>query len=302
MAAVRTPVHPARTSRSGYLRQRAGLSGAAAFIRRRPLGAVGAVIATVTILLAAGAPLLAPYDPLEILLGKWFIPPGREFLLGTDNLGRDQLSRLLYGARISLYVGFLSVVFGTTTGAVLGVMSGFVGGAFDLIVQRIIDVVMGFPLMVLALAIVAVMGPSTNNTIVAIAVVFVPDGVRILRSSALAVKENLYIEAARAMGASRWRIVLYHVIPQCIAPYIVLASAALAWAVIVEATLSFLGMGTPPPTPSWGNMLAGDARLYAEKAPWMAISPGLAISVLAFSINMFGDALRDELDPRLRRL
>lgn len=296
-----SPAHVWEATASRHLRRRAVWAAIAAAARRHPLGAVGAVIVAITVVVGMAAPVLAPYDPLEISQGKWFMPPGSAFLLGTDNLGRDQMSRLLYGARISLYVGILSVALGTTTGAIVGVVSGYIGGKFDLFVQRGVDVIMGFPLMVLALAIVAVLGPSTNNTIVAIAIVFAPDGMRVLRSSALAVKENLYVDAARAVGASEWRIIIFHVLPQCMAPYIVLSTAELAWAIVVEATLSFLGMGTPSPTPSWGNMLAGDARLYAERAPWMSISPGVAISLVVFGINFFGDALRDELDPRLRQ-
>lgn len=266
------------------------------------MAALGVLIILAWALVAAAAPLVAPYDPLAIDHGARFRPPSREFLLGTDNFGRDVLSRTLYGARVSLYVGFMVVLFADTAGCVLGVVSGYLGGRFDFLFQRLVDAFMAFPMLILALTIVAVLGPSINNVVLAIAVVETPRQGRVIRAVALAVKQNVYIEAARAVGCREGRIILRHVLPQCMAPYLVMASISLGWAIVVEASLSFLGLGTPPPMPSWGNMLGGFGREFAETAPWMALAPGVAITLLVLAINLLGDALRDVLDPRLRRL
>ncbi|MEK7681967.1 MAG: ABC transporter permease, partial [Chloroflexota bacterium] len=227
--------------------------------------------------------------------------PSLRFWLGADELGRDVLSRVLYGTRLSLYVGLVSVLLGTTIGAGVGVISGYMGKKVDILLQRIIDTVMAFPTLILALAIVAVLGPSLNNVVIAVSVVLIPRGARVLRSAALSVKENPYIEAARAIGCSNTRVLLRHVLPQCMAPYIIVATAAIGWAITVEATLNFLGVGAPPPTPSWGAMLSGAGRQHLETSPWIAISPGVALSLTVFGFSLLGDALRDVLDPRLRR-
>lgn len=278
------------------------LVGACAqFCRTKPLGALGAVIVGLMMVVALCASFIAPYDPIDMNYGTPLARPGTAYLMGTDNFGRDVLSRVIYGARTSLYVALFSVLLGTGSGALLGVVSGYAGGRFDMVVQRLlVDVIMAFPTLVLALGMVSVLGPSLGNVIVAISIVQMPRSARIVRSAALSVREREYVEAAKAIGARAPRIVLFHVIPNCVAPYIVYATGALGAAVIVEASLSFLGVGTPPPTPSWGGMLAGVGREYMEIAPWMAIFPGAALSLTVFGFNMFGDSLRDILDPRLR--
>lgn len=282
-------------------RPRNVLKGALRFCRRKPLGAAGAFIVGAMVFVALFAPWIAPRDPEETRVALRLHPPGAKYLLGTDNLGRDLLSRVIYGARVSIRVGFLSVLLGTTLGALLGLVSGYRGGSLDLVVQRFIDTLMAFPTLVLALALVAMLGQAEINVIIALAVAFLPGSTRIVRSSAIAVKGFQYVEAARAVGARESRIVFFHVLPNCVAPYIIIATAAVSGAILAEATLSFLGLGVPPPTPSWGGMLGGQAGRFIEAAPWMAISPGLALSAAVFGMNVLGDALRDVLDPRLRQ-
>ncbi len=271
------------------------------FCKRKPLGAIGGLGVALMVVVALAAPIIAPYDPYAMDYGAALTTPGGQYLLGTDNFGRDVFSRIVYGARISLYVSLLAIALGTGTGAVLGVVSGYVGGRADIIIQRsLVDVVMAFPTLVLALGMVSVLGPSVENVIIAIATVQMPRSARIVRSAAISVRECEYVTAAKALGAGSLRIVFLHVVPNCIAPYIVYATAALGAAVIVEASLSFLGVGSPPPTPSWGGMLAGVGREYMEAAPWMALYPGVALSLAVFGFNLLGDSLRDVLDPRLR--
>jgi peptide/nickel transport system permease protein len=270
------------------------------FLRQKPLGALGGGIILTIIVVALLAPALAPYDPYELRVPHRFTSPGSAFWLGTDEYGRDLLSRLLYGARISLYVGLLAVGLGTTSGAVLGLVSGYFGGKTDFILQRLMDWLMAFPTLVLALAIVAALGQSTTNVIVAVAVVIVPTAARVIRATVLTIREQAFVEAGRAVGCSDGRLLLQHIVPNCLAPYLILATAGLGNAILAEAALSFLGLGTPPPEPSWGTMLSGAAQQYVWKAPWMAIFPGAAISVAVFGFNLFGDALRDVLDPHLR--
>lgn len=270
------------------------------FLRQKPLGALGGGIILVIIVVALLAPALAPYDPYELRVPHRFTSPGSAFWLGTDEYGRDLLSRLLYGARISLYIGLLAVGLGTTSGAVLGLVSGYFGGKTDFILQRLMDWLMAFPTLVLALAIVAALGQSTTNVIVAVAVVIVPTAARVLRATVLTIREQAFVEAGRAVGCSDSRLLLQHIVPNCLAPYLILATAGLGNAILAEAALSFLGLGTPPPEPSWGTMLSGAAQQYVWKAPWMAIFPGAAISLSVFGFNLFGDALRDVLDPHLR--
>ena len=225
--------------------------------------------------------------------------PSTEMLLGGDQIGRDVFSRLVYGTRISLLVGILSVLFGVTIGLAIGLVSGYFGGAVDLGVQRLMDAVMAFPALIMALSIMAVMGASIVNVIIALAVIFIPGAARTIRSQALSIKETDYILAARAIGVSDLRIMVRHMAPNLAATYIVLATISLGWAIVVEASLSFLGVGVPPNVPTWGGMLTG-ATKYVETAWWVAVFPGLAIALVVFSWNLLGDALRDVLDPKLR--
>ena len=268
--------------------------------KRKPLGAIGAILVIGLLFIAIFAPYVAPYDPYQIYADNVLTPPDRTFLLGTDELGRDVLSRIIFGARISLYVGFLCIATGITLGAFVGVISAYYGGTFDLVVQRIIDAIMAFPGLILALAIMAALGQSLNNVVIALAVVQIPNAARVLRSQSLSVKQSQYVEAAKAIGCSDSRIIFQHIMPNCVAPYLIVATAALAYVIVREASLSFLGVGTPPPIPSWGGMLTKAAQQYVQTAPWVAISPGIALSLAVFGINLLGDAIRDVLDPRLR--
>ena len=272
------------------------------FLRTKPLGTAGAIILVLMIVAAIFAPSIAPHDPYLIRQDNLFTAPfsSAEFLLGTDDMGRDLASRLIYGARISLYVGLVSTLLGSVVGAFLGLVGGYLGGRIDNIIQRFMDMLLAFPMLVLAMAVVASLGASLNNVILAIALVMLPRSGRVVRSSTLSIKEMLYVTAAKATGCSNWRIILRHVSPNCLSPFIILITAQLGGAILIEASLSFLGLGVPPPEPSWGAMLTGAARFYVYKAPWMAILPGIAISLAVFGFNLFGDAVRDILDPRLR--
>ena len=270
------------------------------FISTKPLGAIGGGVIFLMVLTALFADVLAPYDPYEISQRLQFKPPSAQHWLGTDEFGRDMLTRLIYGARIALFIGFTAAFAGATTGAMLGVISAYWGGKVDLILQRVMDVILAFPLLILALAIVSVLGRSLPNVVLAIAIPIIPRTTRIVRSNALSIKEHIYVEAARAVGSSHRWIILRHIIPNVMAPYLIMLTAQFGTAILVEASLSFLGLGTAEPTPSWGLMLSGSAPSYAEKAPWVAIFPGLAISLAVFSFNLFGDSLRDALDPKLR--
>jgi peptide/nickel transport system permease protein len=270
------------------------------FARRKPLGAFGAVIALILVVVAVFAPFIATHDPAETNGALVFAPPGSQLLLGGDQLGRDVFSRLVYGARISLYAGMLSAFIGATIGMVVGVASVHFGGKTDLIVQRLIDTMMAFPPLILAIAIMAALGASLNNVVIALSIAYIPNAARVLRSQALAIKEMDYILAARAIGAGHVRIIFRCMIPNCLALYIVLVSVFLGTAIVAEATLSFLGIGVPPDIPSWGGMLNGAAQTYVHLAPWLGVFPGLAIAIVVFAWNLLGDALRDVLDPRLR--
>ena len=279
----------------------------ATFARQQPLGALGGIILLTMIVLALLASSLAPFDPYEVHVRYKYANPGavveetgQRFWLGADQLGRDTLSRLLYGARVSLYVSLVSVGLGVTLGALIGIMSAFFGGKVDLLVQRLIDTIMAFPAIILALAIVSVAGASLRNVIVALIVLLLPASARVVRAQALAIKEMDYMLAARALGAASWRMIFCHMVPNCVAPYIVFATANLGYAVVVEAALSFLGVGTPPDVPSWGGMLSITGQKYIEVSPWLVFFPSLAVSIAVFGFNLLGDALRDALDPRLR--
>ena len=251
------------------------------------------------------APLIAPYDPYKFNLNERGLPirmqpPSATFPFGTDPLGRDVLSRIVYGSRVSLIVGFASVALGTLFGTLIGLASGYWEGKVDQTLQRAVDTTMAIPGIVLALAVVSVLGQSLTNIILVISLVIAPGASRVVRGTVLSVKQNAYIDAAYAAGASSWRIVGRHILPNVFAPILVIASVWLGNAIVIEAALSFLGLGTPPPTPTWGGMLSGEGRRNLETAPFLAIFPGLAISIVVLAFNMLGDALRDLLDPRLR--
>jgi peptide/nickel transport system permease protein len=271
-----------------------------AFIRNKPLGAFGAGILIVLCLTAIFADFIAPYDPILQDVPYRLRSPDESFWFGTDIYGRDVFSRIVYGARVSLYVGILSVVIGTAIGLLLGAASGYLGGRFDILVQRIMDALMGFPPIVLALILVVALGPSLNSVTVAIAITYLPRVARLARSSALAIKEEAFVDAARTVGCTTPRIMLLHVIPNSLTPVFVLATGQLGNSIVAEATLSFLGLGVPPPHPSWGGMLQFGAKGYLESAPWLTLFPGLALSSVVFAFALFGDALRDVLDPRLK--
>lgn len=270
------------------------------FIRYKPLGAVGAGIVLFMILLAIFAKFISPYDPLETNYVNMFTSPNFTHWLGTDAFGRDILSRIIYGSRTAMLVGFTAAFIGATLGMFIGVASAYFGGRIDLLVQRLLDMFMSFPLIILALTVVAIFGTGTDKVIMAITVPLIPRCARVIRSSALAIREIPYVDAARACGFSHWRIIFRHMLPNVVAPYLIMLTAFQGQAILLEASLSFLGLGVQEPTPAWGIMLQGGAEEYAESAPWMAIFPGLSISIAVFAFNVFGDSLRDVLDPRLR--
>jgi peptide/nickel transport system permease protein len=270
------------------------------FCVQRPLGAIGALIIILMSAVALSAGLLAPFDALETDYGAMLAPPGAKHWLGTDAYGRDVLSRVIYGSQTALIVGLGASFIGATLGALIGVASAYFGGRFDLIMERINDVLISFPLIILALAVVAILGTGVFNVIIAIAIPTIPRCARVTRSSALAVREMPYVDAARAAGFRDSRIVLRHMLPNVMAPYLIMLTAFLGQAILLEASLSFLGLGVQEPVAAWGLMLRGAAVDFAETAPWMAIFPGVAISLAVFAFNLFGDSLRDALDPRLR--
>jgi len=272
------------------------------FSRRRPLGAIGAVIVVLMLLVAVSATVISPYDPLAIDFSAMLAPPSAAHWLGTDAYGRDVLSRIIYGSRTALIVGFGAATVGASAGAVLGVGSAYFGGWIDLILQRVMDIFISFPLIILALAMVAILGNSLPNLIMAITIPMIPRCALVIRSSALSVREMPYVDAARAAGFSHTRIILRHMLPNVMAPYLIMLTAFLGQAILLEASLSFLGLGVQEPTAAWGLMLSGAAVEFAEVAPWMGFFPGLAISLAVFAFNLFGDSLRDALDPKLRTL
>jgi peptide/nickel transport system permease protein len=278
------------------------LRGMLRFARQRPLGAAGAVIIVLMLLSAVAAPLIAPYHPLETDFLAQFSPPTTTHWLGTDAFGRDLLSRLLYGARTALLVGFVSAVLGATLGALIGVASAYFGGHVDLLIQRVVDLFLAFPIIILALVVVSILGTGVENVIMAITIPMIPHCARVVRASALAVRQMPYVDAARAAGFGPGRIIFRHMLPNVMAPYLIMLTAYVGQAILLEASLSFLGLGVAEPTAAWGLMLRGAAVEFAETAPWMAIFPGLAISLGVFAFNLFGDSLRDALDPKLRTL
>lgn len=284
---------------SRYLR-RVRASTLGRWMRRNPLAAASVIFLVLLVLAAVFAPWVVPYDPLANDYTAMFSPPSGRHWLGTDSYGRDILSRLIFGSRTALLVGFSASVIGATAGALLGVASAYFAGVVDLAVQRIADILVSFPIIVLAMAMVALLGSGTANLVLAIALSFAPRAELVVRSSALQVRQMGYVEAARALGAGHWRIILRHMLPNVLAPYLVMLTAFLGQAILLEASLSFLGLGVTEPTPAWGLMLSGAAVEFVQRAPWMAISPGLAITVTVLAFNVLGDALRDALDPKLR--
>ncbi len=273
----------------------------AKFVRTKPLGAGGALIILAMLFVALFAAALAPYDPYVGDYALQFARPSAEHWFGTDEFGRDVLTRVMYGARIALFVGFTASFAGCTLGALLGVTSAYSGGKVDLFLERLMDVLLAFPQLILALAIASILGPAVHYVVIAIAIPIIPRAARVVRAAALSVKENQYVEAASSLGASSRRVVLQHIVPNVMAPYIIMLTAQLGGAILTEAALSYLGLGAAEPTPSWGLMLSGSASSYAEKAPWIALFPGIAISLGVFGFNLFGDSLRDALDPKLRQ-
>lgn len=291
----------AEHSPQNFLRRPAWYEQAGALLRRQPLAAFGALLVGVMVAMAVAPGLLAPHDPEIIAFKAMLQPPDSTHWLGTDQFGRDLLSRIIYGARTALFIGFVAAFTGATTGLILGVTSAFLGGRVDLIIQRAIDVLIAFPTIIIALSIVAVFGSDLENVVVAICIPFIPDAARIVRSSALAIRGIPYVDAARALGFSNARIILRHMVPNVLAPYLIILTANIGQAILLEASLSYLGLGVQEPTPAWGLMLQGGAEEYVESAPWVAIFPGLAIAVAVFGFNLFGDGVRDALDPKLRR-
>ena len=270
--------------------------------RRQPLGAFGFCIVVIMLLLSVFAEFVTVYDPELNAFEVMLTPPGDQFFLGTDQFGRDVLTRIIFGARTALLVGFSAAFMGASAGLVLGVASAYFGDTFDLLFQRVMDVFLAFPLIIMALAIVSIFGPGLENVIIAITIPFIPQCARVVRSNALAIREIPYVDAARALGFGHARIILRHMVPNVMAPFLIMLSTFVGHAILLEASLSYLGLGVQEPTPAWGLMLQGGAEEYAESAPWMAIWPGIAISLAVFGFNLFGDALRDVLDPKLRSL
>jgi peptide/nickel transport system permease protein len=270
------------------------------FARKKPLGAVGGGVVVAMLLMAAFAEGIAPYGYDETVRGARMKPPGTTHWLGTDNLSRDLWSRIVYGARVSITVGFATIALGTLFATAIGVSCGYFGGAYDIAVQRIVDAWMSFPFLVIILSVMAVLGPGLLNVVLALAIIITANSSRVIRGATIAVAQNQYVEAARAMGCGHVRILLRYLLPNVMATIIILATIGLGGVILAESALSFLGFGVPPPYPSWGAMLSGSGRTYMYRAPWMAVWPGVAISLAVFGFNMLGDALRDVLDPRLR--
>src|SRR6266571_2371824 len=290
-------VRPAEIAVVALARARPGVWPVTArFLRKKPLGAAGGVLMLVMALTAVFADVLQTHDPIATNAAYTLGPPNAEHWLGTDHLGRDIYSRIVHGARVSLIVGLASTLLGSVLGGLIGLLSGYIGGKTDLIAQRVLDILQGLPLLVLALVMSAALGPAIHNVVIAIS----PRAARVIRSSVLSIREMQYVEAARSLGVRHLRIAFRHILPNTVGPFIVLCTAQLGSAILVEATLSFLGLGVPEPYPSWGRMLSVSAAEYAQKAPHLVLFPGIAISLAVFGSNLLGDALRDVLDPRLR--
>lgn len=290
---IATPEPPAR-----LWRRPRSVGVVIGFCWRKPLGAIGAVIIVVLLVMAVFADRIAPYAYDQSIARMK--PPGAQFWMGTDNLGRDVWSRVVYGARISVTVGFATVALATVLAVVIGVSSAYLGGTYDILVQRFVDAWISFPALVIILSLLAALGPGLLNLIFALSIIGAAGASRVVRGATLSVMQNPYVEAARAIGAGHRRILLLYVLPNIMATIIILATIGLGAVILAESALSFLGFGVPPPYPSWGGMLSGSGRTYMYYAPWMALFPSAAISLAVFGFNMLGDALRDVLDPRLR--
>ncbi len=270
------------------------------FCRRKPLGAIGGAIIVLLVAVAIAAPLLTPYDPVENDIPSRLQSPNAAHPLGTDHLGRDGWARITYGARTSLFVGLSAVMLGTLVAVVLGTLGGYLGGTLDMVMDRFIDAIMAFPWIMLMLTMMSIFGSSVGNLALALGIAMAPRNTRVVRSTVLSLRDSQYVDAARAIGASHLRIIVLHILPNIMAPVIVLVSVYLGWAILVESSVSFIGFGVPPPTPSWGRALSEEGRRFMYQAPWLATFPGIAISLAVFGFNMLGDALRDVLDPRMR--
>jgi ABC-type dipeptide/oligopeptide/nickel transport system permease subunit len=296
---TRYPVEdaPRAAERSRMRRMARGLW---TFVRRSPLSAFWGCVAAAIIVVALAAPLIAPYEPLKSDFRHMTKPPAAPHYFGTDQIGRDTLSRVIYGSRASLAVAIGAVLFGTTLGALWGLASGYFGGRFDLLSQRLIEFLQSFPDLILAMAIAMALGAGLGTVIIAIAITRIPFGGRVIRAVVLSLKEMAFVEAARGLGASHLRLMARHILPQCVAPYMILATAHLGVAIIIEAALGFLGVGIPPPTPTWGNMLADSLNAGLVPPWWLVLFPGCAITLTVLAFNLLGDGIRDVLDPRLR--
>ncbi|MGH7305321.1 MAG: ABC transporter permease [Candidatus Rokuibacteriota bacterium] len=294
-------VRPAAIALPARARPRSGAWPVVArFARKKPRGAAGGALILVMLITAVFAEFLQSHDPIATNAAYTLGTPNLEHLLGTDHLGRDIYSRIVHGARVSLVVGVASTLLGSVLGGIIGLLSAYVGGKTDLVSQRILDILQGLPLLVLALVMSAALGPSVQNVVIAISIPIIPRAARVIRSSVLSIREMQYVEAARSLGVQHLRIAFRHIMPNTMGPFIVLCTAQLGSAILVEATLSYLGLGVPEPYPSWGRMLSVSAAEYAQKAPHLVLFPGIAISLAVFASNLLGDALRDTLDPRLR--
>ncbi len=269
-------------------------------VREKPLGTVGGVIVLILFIVGISANFLAPYGYNDMELVARLSPPFGKYFLGTDNLGRDILTRIIYGARISMYVGLGASALGTLLASLVGIVSGYFGGKIDIVIQRVVDAIMCFPAMFFYLSVMAILGPGLIQVILVGGIFYGICNSRVIRSAVIGIRQNIYVEAARATGAKPSRILLRHILPNVTAPIIIIFTLAMGTMIILEASLSFLGFGIPPPMPSWGGMLSGPGRKFMLLAPWMALWPGLALAIVVYGVNMLGDAMRDLLDPRLR--
>ncbi|MBN1547765.1 MAG: ABC transporter permease [Syntrophaceae bacterium] len=268
--------------------------------KEKPMGVAAAVVTLLLLFTAIFADHLAPYGMNETWVGEFLEPPSAKFLFGTDNLGRDILSRVIYGARVSVIIGLSTSVLATIVSLVIGIVSGYVGGRLDLLVQRAVDTTMCIPTLILLMVFISIIGPGIWQVIIVIGLTWGVIGSRIIRSAVIDVKDNVYIQASKSIGCSTLRIFARHILPNIMAPTIILFTVRMPGVIMTEASLSFLGFGIPPPTPSWGGMLSGSGRRYMFQAPWMVLWPGLALSLMVYAVNMFGDAVRDLLDPKLK--
>jgi len=292
--------HPAAVAPARKRAPSALGSFASRLFREKPLGAIGAIVCLIFLFAGIFADLLAPYGYNQIMPINRMKPPSAQFWFGTDNLGRDIFSRVLYGARLSVVIGLSAAAIGTVISLLIGIVSGYIGGKLDMLVQRFVDAWLSFPALVILIVVVAVVGPGMPQIIGILGVQGGIAGSRIIRSAVLSVREQSYVHAAQSIGGTSVRVMLRHILPNVMAPVIVLFTVGVGNVILAESALSFLGFGVPPPAPTWGGMLTGSARNYMYLAPWMALAPGICLTLVVFSINMFGDALRDLLDPRMR--